>query len=190
MYTAKYDTISAMERAQVPESERRHLAALSGNELKARVRELVAAGWSMASIGKACTPPRSRSTIRSWISPISSSPSYSTITAAKNSSSNPVHSTHPVPTAPVPREKYTPKRTNVTPGKSPGLTENDRAHIKELFQLASRYRSTSSPSSAHGRANADFTQLVNTLYSQGVTVREIAEAAGVTYRAINRRITR
>lgn len=179
-----------MERAQVPESERRHLAALSGSELKARVRELVAAGWSMASIGKACTPPRSRSTIRSWIPsfPSSSSPSYSTITAAKNSSSP--YPTHPVPSAPVPREKYTPKRTNVMPRTSPGLTENDRAHIKELFQLASRYRSTSSPSSAHGRANADFTQLVNTLYSQGVTVREIAEAAGVTYRAINRRITR
>lgn len=186
MYITKYDTISAMERAQIPESERRHLAALSGNELKARVRELVAAGWSMASVGKACTPPRSRSTIRSWI-PSSSSPSYSTITAAKNSSSNP---THPVPTAPAQREKYKPKRTNVTPYKSPGLTENDRAHIRELFQLASRYRSTSSPSSAHGRANEELTALVNTLYSQGVTVREIAEAAGVTYRAINRRITR
>jgi hypothetical protein len=173
-----------MERAQLPESEHRLLAALSGNELKARVRELVAAGWSMASIGKACTPPRSRSTIRSWI-PSSSSSSNSTITAVKNSRFD-----HPVPSAPAPKERYTPKRTNVTPHKSPGLTEADCSHIKSLYQLASRYRSTSSPSSAHGRANEELTALVNTLYAQGVTVREIADAAGVTYRAINKRIAR
>jgi hypothetical protein len=174
---------SKMERAQLPESEHRLLAALSGNELKARVRELVTAGWSMASVGKACTPPRSRSTIRSWIP--SSSSSDSTIHAAKK-----MNSDHPVPSAPAPKPKYTPKRTNVTPHKSPGLTEADCSHIKSLYQLASRYRSTSSPSSAHGRANEELTQLVNTLYARGVTVREIADAAGVTYRAINKRIAR
>jgi DNA invertase Pin-like site-specific DNA recombinase len=76
------------------------------------------------------------------------------------------------------------------PRTSPGLTEVDKGHIKSLYQLASRYRSTSSPSSAHGRANEELTALVNTLYAQGVTVREIADAAGVTYRAINKRIAR
>lgn len=171
-----------MERAQLPESEHRLLATLSGNELKARVRKLVAAGWSMSAVGKACAPPRSRSTIRSWISPSSSSDS--TIHAAKNSSFN------PVPTAPAKKDRYTPKRKNVMPRTSPGLTEVDKSNIKALARLASRYRSTSSTSSAYGRANADFTQLVNTLYSRGVTVREIAAAAEVTYRAINRRITR
>lgn len=171
-----------MERAQLPESEHRLLGALSGNELKARVRELVAAGWSMSAVGKACAPPRSRSTIRSWIS--SSSSSDSTISAVKNSSFN------PVPTAPAKKDRYAPKRKNVMPRTSPGLTEVDKSSIKALAQLASRYRSTSSTSSAYGRANADFTQLVNTLYSRGVTVREIAAAAEVTYRAINRRITR
>ncbi len=171
-----------MERAQLPESEHRLLGALSGNELKARVRELVAAGWSMSAVGNACAPPRSRSTIRSWIS--SSSSSDSTISAVKNSSFN------PVPTAPAKKDRYAPKRKNVMPNASPGLTEVDKSNIKALAQLASRYRSTSSTSSAHGKANADFTQLVNTLYSRGVTVREIAAAAEVTYRAINRRITR
>jgi len=177
-----------MERAQLPESEHRLLGALSGNELKARVRELVAAGWSMSAVGKACAPPRSRSTIRSWIS--SSSSSDSTISAVKNSSFNLVHSVHPVPTAPAKKDRYAPKRKNVMPHASPGLTEVDKSSIKALAQLASRYRSTSSTSSAYGKANADFTQLVNTLYSRGVTVREIAAAAEVTYRAINRRITR
>jgi hypothetical protein len=177
-----------MERAQLPESEHRLLGALSGNELKARVRELVAAGWSMSAVGKACAPPRSRSTIRSWISPSSSSDS--TISAVKNSSFNLVHSVHPVPTAPAKKDRYAPKRKNVMPHASPGLTEVDKSSIKALAQLASRYRSTSSTSSAYGKANADFTQLVNTLYSRGVTVREIAAAAEVTYRAINRRITR
>lgn len=177
-----------MERAQLPESEHRLLGALSGNELKARVRELVAAGWSMSAVGKACAPPRSRSTIRSWISPSSSSDS--TISAVKNSSFNSVHQIHPVPTAPAKKDRYAPKRKNVMPNASPGLTEVDKSSIKALAQLASRYRSTSSTSSAYGRANADFTQLVNTLYSRGVTVREIAAAAEVTYRAINRRITR
>jgi len=178
-----------MERAQLPESEHRLLGALSGNELKARVRELVAAGWSMSAVGKACAPPRSRSTIRSWISSSSSS-SDSTISAVKNSSFNLVHSVHPVPTAPAKKDRYAPKRKNVMPHASPGLTEVDKSSIKALAQLASRYRSTSSTSSAYGKANADFTQLVNTLYSRGVTVREIAAAAEVTYRAINRRITR
>lgn len=173
-----------MERAQLPESEHRLLATLSGNELKARVRELVTAGWSMSAVGKACTPPRSRSTIRSWISSSLSSSSDSTIHAAKNSSFN------PVPTAPAKKDRYTPKRKNVMPRTSPGLTEVDKSNIKVLAQLASKYRSTSSTSSAYGRANADFTQLVNSLYSRGVTVREIAAAAEVTYRAINRRITR
>lgn len=177
-----------MERAQLPESEHRLLGALSGNELKARVRELVAAGWSMSAVGKACAPPRSRSTIRSWIS--SSSSSDSTISAVKNSSFNSVHQIHPVPTAPAKKDRYAPKRKNVMPRTSPGLTEVDKSNIKALAQLASRYRSTSSTSSAYGRANADFTQLINTLYSRGVTVREIAAAAEVTYRAINRRITR
>ena len=183
-----------MERAQLPESEYRLLGALSGNELKARVRELVTAGWSMSAVGKACAPPRSRSTIRSWISPSSSSSSSSssdsTISAVKNSSSNPVHQVHPVPTAPAKKDRYAPKRKNVMPNASPGLTEVDKSNIKVLAQLASRYRSTSSTSSAYGKANADFTQLINTLYSRGVTVREIAAAAEVTYRAINRRITR
>jgi len=173
-----------MERAQLPESEHRLLAALSGNELKARVRELVAAGWSMSSVGQACAPPRSRSTIRSWISVSSLSSSDSTIPAAKNSSF------HSVPAAPTKNERYTPKRRNVMPSRSPGLTEVDKSHIKDLARLASRYRSTSSTSSTYGRANADFTLLVNSLYSRGVTVREIAAAAEVTYRAINRRITR
>lgn len=179
-----------MERAQLPESEYRLLGALSGNELKARVRELVTAGWSMSAVGKACAPPRSRSTIRSWISPSFSSSSDSTISAVKNSSFNSVHQVHPVPTAPAKKDRYAPKRKNVMPNASPGLTEVDKSSIKVLAQLASRYRSTSSTSSAYGKANADFTQLINTLYSRGVTVREIAAAAEVTYRAINRRITR
>lgn len=198
-----------MRKVTLPQSEVETLGELKGEALRARVRELAAAGWPLAAIGAACTPPRPRSTIRFWAlsspssssSLSSSSSSNSTITTAENSRFDPSSTSAASPSArrpspPVPdfvvirQEPYLPLRKNTVPSRSPGLTEVDKGRIKLLQQLASKVRASTPETSKFALANEELTALANELFARGVTVREIADAAGVTYRAINKRIQR
>lgn len=182
-------------KAELPKSEKEFLSTLSGAALRVRVRALhVEAGWPLSAIGAALTPPRSRSTIHSWTTaPIPHPPTPSLLL--------PILLPLPLP-LPLPlksiaaAEKSTstshlPKRERRVYNESaPALTEDERLKISQLSPLAQRYRARANPTGAYALANEELTELCIYLHRRGATVRELAEAAGVTYRAMARRIGR
>jgi len=156
----------------LPLSEAQTLVTLRDFNLYARAAQLYHAGWTLRAIGEAFSPPKSRSTVRSWVD------------RAANSSP-----TVELPTAEVPilatPEFYIP----VKPA-SPGITPLDRAKIEALAPIARKYRSGMSPMHAAALANSDLTDICKRLNDANVSVRELAEAADVTYRAMAKRLGR
>jgi hypothetical protein len=71
---------------------------------------------------------------------------------------------------------------------SPGISPIDKARIEQLSPLARRYRSKMTLSSPQAVANDELTRICTRLYETNVTVKELAEAANVTYRAMARRL--
>ncbi len=198
--------MSHKARQVLPESECELLRALTGPDLKARARDLVEAGWSLASIANAFDPPKQRSSVRAWVTspqrtphtqplppvpspPSTSSSAYSTIAAAEKL--NPPASSTSSP-ASAARQKVVvgaTRRRVYDPG-SPVLTPRTRDRIASLAPLARRYRARTNPDSPLARANAELTDTCVRMYSAGASVRELAAAAGVTYRAMARRLGR
>jgi len=160
---------SAREQA-LPEPEATALQSLRDTPLYERCRDLYLAGWTLRAIGEALTPQRSRSTVRSWILRVD-------------------HSTTPPPSAPTPTlrtaKEYVPKRT-----PSPGISAADLTKIQDLAPVARRYRASMSPLHQAALANLELTQIAKRLHGSGVSVRELATAADVTYRAMSRRLGR
>jgi hypothetical protein len=183
-----------MIKQVLPQSEREFLAVLKGDELKARVKALNVGGWSLGAIADAFTPPKQRSSIRVWAtgntqtrpdhppiplaSPSSRSRSSSTIlpAAEKTTLTTPTPSTHKRA-----RRAYDPA--------SPILTDIKQKQIQKLSPLARQYRARANPNGIYAKANVELTELCKDLYfKQNVSVRELSDAAGVTYRAMARRI--
>ena len=151
----------------LPKSEAEFLASLSKEQLWRRVKDLNDAGWTLQSIADAFSPPRRRSTIRSWV--IKDTPECKFITAP--------------PTPPQPKPKSRRKRP-----KSPGIPHDEQLRIARLSPLARRFRARTNPSSTSFTANQELTNIAGLLYNKGVTVSELARASGVTYRAMKRRV--
>ena len=107
----------------------------------------------------------------------SSTSSESTIAAAESFSFDPSR-----PRLRRPRRVYN--------DKAPVLSAAERSRIAQLAPVARRYRSRMSSGGAHARANRELTELCRRLYRRGASVRELSLAAGVTYRAMSRRIGR
>lgn len=156
----------------LPLLEAQTLAALRDFNLYARCSQLYNAGWTLRAIGEAFTPPKSRSTVRSWVD------------RAANSLP-----TIDLPTAEIPilltPEVYIPVKA-----PSPGISSLDKSNIRDLAPIARRYRSGMSPLHAAAQANTNLTTLCTDLYTSGVTIRELADTAGVTYRAMAKRLGR
>lgn len=142
-----------------------------------RIRELCGEGWSLQSIADAFTPPRRRSTVRSWLlRPLDDED------PATHYASN----TIPAPSLKRPPLKVPrPRRHRPI---SPGIPFTTQIVIASLAPLARRYRSRTPANSASHRANVELSQLALSLKAEGVTVSEIARAGAVTYRAMKRRI--
>lgn len=188
--------MSHKARQVLPESECELLRALAGPDLKARARDLVEAGWSLASIANAFDPPKQRSSVRAWVTapprpttthnlppiPSSSSSSSSVIAAADLSRSG----TH----AHAAGHAHAHVRRRVYNPEAPVLPPRTRDRIASLAPLARRYRARTSPDSPLARANVELTETCARLYSSGASVRELSLAAGVTYRAMARRLGR
>jgi hypothetical protein len=148
----------------LPKSEADFLASLSKEQLWRRVKDLNDAGWTLQSIADAFSPPRRRSTIRSWV--IKDTPEFEFITAT-----------------PQPQAKSRRKRP-----RSPGIPHDEQLRIARLSPLARRFRARTNPSSTSFTANQELTNIAGLLYDKGVTVSELARASGVTYRAMKRRV--
>lgn len=151
----------------LPKSEAILLASLSKEQLWRRVKDLNDAGWTLQSIADAFSPPRRRSTIRSWV--IKDTPECVFVTAT--------------PTPPQPKAKSRRKRP-----RSPGIPHDEQLRIARLSPLARRFRARTNPSSTSFTANQELTHIAGLLYNKGVTVSELARASGVTYRAMKRRV--
>lgn len=153
----------------LPSDEVSLLNSLFDEELYTRVRSLYAAGWTLQAIGDAFDPPRSRTTVRYWC--------------------NRTHSPSPLTDA-LPAPRYKPTGYVSRRPKSPGIPEETRREIAYLAELARKYRAKMSPVSPQAIANEELTRICLDLYAAKVPVRELAEAAGVTYRAMARRLGR
>lgn len=150
------------------------LQTLTGKALHERAAVLYAQGWTLDSIGRALNPPRPRSTVRVWV------------TAQQNSPAT-LPTSQPAPSPVIPaRALRAPRPKRVSPGIPPETSER----IAALAPIARRYRARVSPASQPAIANAELTRLCTTLYASGVTIRELANAANVTYRAMARRLGR
>lgn len=152
---------------QLPPHEVELLNSLKPHELKQRAHDLYQVGWTLASIGEALDPPRPRSTIRSWVDRVASSGARVVIDATIT----------------------LPQRREATQNrKSPGLDEATITRLQYLAPIAKKYRAKMSSTSEPAVANKRLTRLCKEMYLKGVTIRELAEAAGVTYRAMYKRV--
>jgi hypothetical protein len=91
---------------------------------------------------------------------------------------------------PVPPELATPPEYIRKRPRSPGIPPALKDEIAKLEPVARRYRARMPESSAAAKSNRRLTELVVDLYNQDVTITELAAAAGVTYRAMARRLGR
>lgn len=161
-------TRAARDQA-LPESEIALLRNLTGVALWQHCSDLYDAGWTLRSIGESFFPVRPRSTVRSWIQKL-------------GNPHDPKPTNVPAPELKTP-EEYVPKRPT-----SPGIPPSDLHQIEELAPVSRRFRSGMSPRHPAAVANADLTRLVTILHDRGVPVQELANAAGVTYRAMSKRL--
>lgn len=151
------------------------LRTLSGKALHQRCAILYEQGWTLQTIGASLTPPRPRSTVHVWV--LAQLPTIDQ-TAQSVAPTAPTYPDRPAKQAPRPKRV------------SPGIPEDAKLRIAELAPVARRYRARVAPLSSPALANSELSHLCKTLYSSGVTVRELANAAGVTYRAMARRLGR
>jgi hypothetical protein len=166
-----------MKAPSLPDEESTFLLSLSLLPRCRRVQELCGEGWSLQSIADAYTPPRRRSTVRSWLSrPIDNDDPLTHYTTL------PPQLTKP----PSKRPKRPPRHRPL----SPGIPHPTQIQIARLAPLARRYRSRTPHHSPSHLANLELSSLALDLNKQGVTVSELARAGAVTYRAMKRRIDR
>jgi lambda repressor-like predicted transcriptional regulator len=184
-------------RQVLPHEECLVLRSLSGVALRARVQALHAQGWSLAAIGNAFDPPRRRSTIRTWIVPhnpslpdSSSDTNTSTIVTGGRNESIPPVPPLPSPTTSQLQFPHLEKRRRVYDRSNPRVSPSQKRKISTLAPLARRYRARTNPNGTYARANQELTDLCKDLYRSGASVRELSLAAGVTYRAMARRLGR
>lgn len=71
---------------------------------------------------------------------------------------------------------------------NPGLTPDQISTIQELAPSARMYRARLAENHPSTVNNRTLTDLCITLHNQGVPLQELADAAGVTYRAMYRRV--
>jgi hypothetical protein len=158
-------------KQELPKAEASLLSSLFDDQLYTRVLALFDAGWPLQSIGNAFEPPRRRSTVKFW--------------ATRTHQHSPLETPIPTPKLKTAQRGYISRRP-----VSPGINDTDLTRIEQLSPLARRYRSKMTPNSPQALANEELTEICLRLVATNVTVNELANAAGVTYRAMARRLGR
>jgi hypothetical protein len=161
------------KKVRLPSDEVRFLASLGPEMLHSRLRALWEAGWSLKIIADSLEPRKPKSTVHFWVK-----------NATAGEQRRPIPPTPPkslTTTAPL---LNSPRLRSV----SPSVPAELKPHLQELAALASRYRAKTPPDSPYAKANQELTHVARMLYNRGVPAADIAEAAGITYRAIARRL--
>ena len=155
----------------LPQSEVDLLNKLDRRRLLSRVHELYHAGWTLSAIGNAFTPAKGRSTIKAWVD--------------QNDTSNSIGLPVPLPNHKTPKNGY----QRLTP-KSPGVPPITAEQLRKLAPVAQQYRARTPSGSQPAIANALMNQIIRDLRSIDVSIADIARAAGVTHRAIAKRVSK
>lgn len=156
----------------LPEDEGADLLTRRGFDLYKRVYELYQAGWTLRAIGEVFDPPKPRSTIQSW--------------AEKGRKL-----TDEAPTTPISAPKFrTPAVYVPVKPASPGISPADVRAIQHLAPVAQKFRSGMHPDHPASQANQILTAICVRLYESHVPISELARTAGVTHRAMAKRIGR
>lgn len=163
----------------LPQSEINYLDSLSKSnidEFYSRLRALWEAGWSLSVLGSALSPKRPRATVHYWVRKASLRQQG----------------------VPIPRPEYVKPLTSAlqsdVSGKtrtiSPTVTPEIAERLRSLSLQARRYRSRTAEGNKFAVANREFTALVKALRAEGIPAVDIAQAAGISYRAVARRIAK
>ena len=185
------------------------MRSLRGPALHARAAALHQAGWSLAAIGEALDPPKTRSAVRAWVTrPLTSSPQTDTfpLPSPSPSSDSSDSSDSTFPAAENLHLSSSPSSSAATSSASSALSRHRRYgrfdpekprlspyaanRIRELAPIAKRYRSGMSDYSEPAQANMELTIVCRSSFTSGVSIRELAIAAGVSYNAMQRRVNR
>ena len=161
---------------KLPPKEVEYLNNLPKEVVIYRVKMLFDAGWSLDSIGESFQRKRPRSTVRSWV-----------LRADEDWDSDVclLFADAPIP---VPKLKTEQGGYKKVRPESPGIKPDLMEQIHYLAPLARTYRSRMSSTSAAAVANERLTKLCKDLHANNVPIKELAEAAGVTYRAMYKRV--
>lgn len=151
-----------MNQTTLPADEIAFLHTLPTNLQLARMRGLWTIGWSLSEIGNSFTPPIPKATLHYRLTRVESS-------------------THIEANHPLPKPNFPPPIP---------LPPEFEPEIKRLATQARRYRAKMDSNSPSALANAKLTQLVKELRSKGVPAVDLARAAGVTYRAMAKRLAK
>ena len=155
----------------LPEDQVEIILRLRGFELYRHLWRLYDAGWTLRSLGEVFDPPKTRSTVRSWVD------RGRELVAPES------------PLQPVVRPDYvTPPAYIPARPPSPGISPTDAARLKALAPVARRYRAGMHPNHTAAKANQELTDLCKRVHTSGVPVSEIAATMGVTYRAVFKRV--
>lgn len=151
----------------LPPAEVEYLSSLTQPRKSSRLAQLHASGWSLSQLALSLQPPRPKTTVHFWV---------------RNAQPAP-------PTAPpTPTPPINPLRATNIRSISPKVPPEQRPILRELSSQARRYRSGTPDSASTARANRELTRAVLQLRDFGVPTQDIADAAGVSYRAMAKRI--
>lgn len=148
----------------LPAEEAAFLQTLRGTDLKLRARRLYEAGWTLSAIGEPIS--KSRSTVRFWVNNVPG------LTSGSDRS------------VPVPVDKSYVRKRPI----SPGITDAQKNDLAYLAPIARMFRARLPYNHPAAEANRKMTDLCKKLHASGVPIQQIANVAGVTYRAMYRRV--
>lgn len=159
----------------LPADEVLFLESLPRAAFEARLRALWQSGWSLSALGNSLNPKRPKTTVHFWVRRAEDEPQFRGIpTPHKKSLATETPTKKPPKLRPV----------------SPGVPQDLKPKLYDLAAMARRYRARSPMSSPFAQANEELTTIALTLRSMGVPTAAIAEAAGVSYRAMAKRLSK
>jgi len=159
----------------LPVDEVAFIESLPRDKAEERLRALWLSGWSLSVLGGSLRPPRPKTTIHFWVRRALDTEQFREVPLPEKKS--------------LATETPTRKPPRLRP-VSPGVPQDLKPRLRELAALARRYRAKTPHSSPFAQANEELSTVAATLRSMGVPTVAIAEAAGVSYRAMAKRLSK